>query len=445
MPVQQPWTPPLALAPRAAPSTTEMGHGLSSWWWNYFGFGGDDPTPELQWPHSVIVYDTMLKQDAQIRSVVRGVTMPVQQVRRRLLQRNASDEVVNFVAQNIGLPIVGQTDEPPPVPRERDRFSIGQHIEWALRSTVFGHMFFEQVYRLEGDRAYLRKLAPRWPKTLSAINVAADGGLVSVEQRGLAGPGRKAIEPVEIPVSRLVAYSYEREGGSWQGNSLLRPAYKHWILKDQGLRVWADTIQRNGMGVPHYTAGEDEVSLEAGTKLAQSYRSGATAGGSGPHGSRMELLGVQGALPNIDAFVRYQDELIARAVLAHFMNLGQTQGTGSFALGSSFIDFFIMSLEGLASFVDSTFTQHVIEDLVDLNFGPEEPAPEMVHDPIGQNPSSIVTAVQTLIAAGAIFPDPALDAFVRQVVGLPPKVPLPGATTPAGAAGPPAGTPGGGA
>jgi hypothetical protein len=53
--------------------------------------------------------------------------------------------------------------------------------------------------------------------------------------------------------------------------------------------------------------------------------------------------------------------------------------------------------------------------------------------------------VQTLIAAGAIFPDPALDAFVRQVVGLPPKAPLPGATTPAGAAGPPAGTPGGGA
>jgi hypothetical protein len=434
---------PMMLVPRVAPPTTELGHGQNAWWWSYYG-GGDDPTPELQWPHNVAVYDSMYRQDAQVRSVIRGVSLPVAQVRRRLAPKDASDEVTNFVATNLGLPIVGQTDEPPPVPRRRDRFAMGQHVEWALKCTVYGHMFFEQVYRPDpSGRYYLRKLAPRWPKTIQAINVATDGGLVSIEQKALALPGRASIQPAVIPVSRLVAYSYEREGGAWAGNSLLRPAYKHWILKDQGLRVWAETIQRNGMGVPHYTAGEEEASLEAGTKLAQSYRSGATAGGAGPHGSQMTLLGVQGALPDTGGFVRYQDELIARAVLAHFMNLGQQQGTGSFALGSSFMDFFIMSLESLAGFLDTTMTQHIIEDLVDLNFGEQEPAPELVHDPIGQNPTAIVTAVQALIAAGAIFPDPALDAFVRQVVGLPPKAPLPGAQTPAGAAGPPAGTPGG--
>jgi hypothetical protein len=414
---------------------TEQGHGLNSWWWTYYG--GDDPTPEMQWPHNVMVFDTMLRQDAQIRSVVRAVTMPVAQARWRLEPKRASDEVTNFVSQNLGLPIVGQTDEPVPVPRERDRFSWSQHVEWALKCAPYGHMFFEQVYRLEGNRAYLRKLAPRWHKTIQAINVAPDGGLVSIEQRGIAREGRSSIDPVEIPVERLVAYVYEREGGDWTGSSLLRPAYKHWILKDQGLRTWAQTIDRNGMGVPHYTASEEEESLDAGTRLAQSYRSGSAAGGAGPYGSRMELLGVQGALPNIDGFVRYQDELIARAVLAHFMNLGQAQGTGSFALGASFMDFFIMSLEGLATLVAQTATHHIVEDLVDINFGPEEPAPQIVADPIGRNPNAVVTAVQALIAAGAIFPDPSLDAFVRQVVGLPPKAPLPNAQTPAGAAGPP--------
>jgi phage gp29-like protein len=250
------------------------------------------------------------------------------------------------------------------------------------------------------------------------------------------------VEPVTIGVERLVAYVHEREGGRWQGTSLLRPAYKHWLLKDAALRTWSQTIERNGMGVPHYTAADEEESLEAGQRLAQSYRAGNAAGGAGPHGSRMELLGVQGALPDIEALVRYHDQQIAASVLAQFMSLGQASGTGSYALGASFIDFFIMSLQSLAQLVADTATQHIVEDLVDVNFGTEVQAPRVVFDPIGQNPSSVVAAVQALITAGAIFPDPSLDAFVRQLVGLPPKAPLPGATTPAGAAEPPSGTPG---
>lgn len=418
----------------------ELGHGQSASWWTVYT--DDDPTPELRWPHSVVVYDRMMKQDAQVKAVLRAVTLPVQQARWRLDPRSAPDEVVQFVATNVGLPIVGISDEPPQVTRERDRFSWNQHLAWALKCTGYGHMFFEQVYRLDGNRAYIRKLAPRWPQTIQAINTADDGGLVSVEQRALYRPGRVNVEPVVIGVERLVAYVHEREGGRWHGSSLLRPAYKHWLLKDAALRTWSQTVERNGMGVPHYTAAEEEDSLEAGRLLAQSYRAGSAAGGAGPHGSRMDLLGVQGALPDIEALVRYHDQQIAASVLAQFMSLGQASGTGSYALGASFIDFFIMSLQSLAQLVADTVTQHVIEDLVDVNFGEDVPAPRVVFDPIGQNPSSVVAAVQALITAGAIFPDPSLDAFVRQLVGLPPKAPLPGAETPAGAAGPPAGTAG---
>jgi hypothetical protein len=148
------------------------------------------------------------------------------------------------------------------------------------------------------------------------------------------------------------------------------------------------------MGVPHYTAAEDEDSLEAGQRLAQSYRAGSAAGGAGPHGSRMELLGVQGALPDIEALVRYHDQQIAASVLAQFMSLGQASGTGSYALGASFIDFFIMSLQSLAQLVADTATQHIVEDLVDVNFGTEVQAPRVIFDPIGQNPSGVVAAVQ---------------------------------------------------
>jgi hypothetical protein len=61
--------------------------------------------------------------------------------------------------------------------------------------------------------------------------------------------------------------------------------------------------------------------------------------------------------------VRYFDEQIARAVLAHFLNLG-TQ-TGSWALGSTFADFFVSSLQATAQQVADTATQHIVEDWVD--------------------------------------------------------------------------------
>ena len=428
-----------------APGTTETGHGLGTNWWNAVA---DEHTPELVWPHSTAVFDRMRRQDAQVRSVLRAVTLPVAQAQWRIEPQDAPDEVTRFVAENLGLPIRGEADAAPRTPRERDRFSWRQHLRWALLCTAYGHMFFEQVYRLDDatTKYHLRKLAPRWPKTITKIETEEDGGLAAIYQRplplrgGRVGPVRTEIE---IPVSRLVAYVNDQEGGNWLGNSLLRPAYKHWLLKDQGLRTWAQTIDRNGMGVPHYTAGEDEESLDAGLALAQRYRSGSHAGGAGPFGSRMELLGVQGALPDIAEFVRYQDQQIATSVLAHFMNLGQAQGTGSYALGASFIDFFIMNLDGLAALIADTATQHIIEDLVDINFGTDVLAPRVVYDPIGQNAGSVVQAVQMLITSGAIFPDPALDAFVRQLVGLPPKAPLPNPQTPAGAAAPPAGTPGG--
>jgi hypothetical protein len=56
--------------------------------------------------------------------------------------------------------------------------------------------------------------------------------------------------------------------------------------------------------------------------------------------------GCDGTLPSTDEPIRYHDEQIARAVLAHFLNLGTE--TGSWALGSTFANFFTDSLNAVA-------------------------------------------------------------------------------------------------
>lgn len=386
--------------------------GRSGWWVEL----DEEPTPELRWPHSVEVYDAMRSQDAQVASVLRAVTLPVRRTPWRIDPAGARDEVVQLVAEDLGLPVGGQT--PGPVPRTRDRFSWPEHLRLALLMLPFGHMFFEQVYRIDSaGRARLRKLGPRMPRSIERLEVAPDGGLVSVTQTSSMTGGLQR----PIPVERLVAYVHDREGGNWLGRSLLRPAYKHWLIKDRLLRVQAQTIERNGMGIPRYTAAENETDLSAGLDLARRWRAGDSSGAAVPYGALLDLVGVSGTLPNADPAIRYHDEQIARAVLAHFLNLG-TQ-TGSWALGTTFADFFTLSLQTLAQQVADVATQHIVEDLVDVNWGPEEPAPRIVFDEIGSRQAATAAALKLLIDSGAIFPDRATEEFLRQQYGLPPKDP----------------------
>ena len=373
-----------------------------------------EPTPELRWPESVKVYDRMRRQDAQVGSVLRAVTLPIRRTQWRVDGAGCRPEVTRHVADDLGLPIVGD-DSDQPRPRVRGRFSWGEHLRLALLFLPFGHMFFEQVYRIDPDGlAHLRKLGPRMPRTIAKVNVARDGGLVSIQQFSVGTGGE-----ITIPVHRLVAYVLDREGGDWLGRSLLRGAYKNWMLKDRLLRVDTQSVERNGMGIPVYEGAEGETNLDKGQDIATSARSGDNSGAAIPNGAALKLLGVEGDLPDAMKSIRYHDEQIARAVLAHFLNLG-TQ-TGSWALGSTFADFFTTSLQAVAQDVADVATAHIVEDLVDINFGLDEPAPRVVFDEIGSRRDATAEAIKILRDAGVLTTDDDLEQFVRTSYGLPAK------------------------
>lgn len=352
----------------------------SGLWWTDLT---SETTPELRWPLSIDVFDRMRRQDAQVASVLRAVKSPIVRTQWRVDGRGCSEDVTRFVAQNLGLPIVGESDDDYRAQmRGRDRFSWDEHLRLALLMLEFGHMFFEQVYRIDDQGAFrIRKLGPRLPRTISKINTASDGGLVSIEQYG----GPTAVKGIVLPVNRLVAYVMEREGGNWIGQSLLRAAYKNWLLKDRALRTWSTSIDRNGVGIPDYEAAPGEASLKAGQQIATDLRAGDNSGVARPNGSKLSLLGVDGTLPDIEKFVQYHDAQIARSALGHFLNLGsQTNGqVGSYNLGSVFADTFHLGLDAVANQIARTADAHIIEDLVDINFGASVPAPRLTYDPIG--------------------------------------------------------------
>lgn len=398
-------------------------------WMNWVAETNEE-NPDLQWPRSINIFDRMRREDPQVKSVLRAVTLPIMRTEWVIDGTGCRPEVVAHIAADLGLPVKGQ---PPTAPlRTKGRFSFKEFLRLALLSLVYGHSYFEQVYDQSTGATHLAKLAWRPPRTISNIEVARDGGLVAIEQGGLMGRGK-----VRIPVARLVAFVHEREGANWLGESLLRSAYKMWILKDRVLRIQALTAERNGLGMPVFTVGDppegefDEMvawldaEIKRGLEIVKQARAGEAAGVSLSKGSTFQFVGVSGKLPDTDKPIRYYDEQIARAVLAHFLNLGTE--TGSWALGSTFANFFTDSLNAVAQSMADVIQQHVIEDLVDHNWGPDEPAPRIVPAAIGEQQQITAEAIKVLIESGAVTVDDSLRAYVRDKFGLPVEDLLPNA------------------
>lgn len=402
------------------------GHGQS---WQY-AYDETESTFELQWPQSIDTFARMCREDAQVTSMLRAVQLPIQRTAWRVRANGADPEVVRWVANDLGLPIEGEPADAVPLTRTRGRFSWVAHLQQAMEMFKYGHAFFEQVaeYDEAAGKHHLVKLAPRKQNTIDKINVALDGGLESIEQRPPASMSIFKNEP--IPVSRLVAYVFDQDPGVWTGRSLLRPAYKHWMLKDRLLRTHATMIERNGLGIPVYTGADGASSddLAKGKRMAMEARAGRYSGAGLPFGATLKFQGVDGNLPDALPGIKYHDEQIGRAALTHFLNLGQQ--TGSWALGTEFANFFIMTLQTVAERIRDIANQHIVEDLVDWNWGPTEQAPLLVFDEIGSQHAPIAEALKILVDAGILFPDRKLEEAIRERYSLPSKDTPPPRPTP---------------
>lgn len=376
----------------------------------------------LQWPKSVRVFAKMAREDAQVKSVLRAVTLPIERTTWRIDPNGADDEVVRMVSEDLRLPVVGESGSDP-VGVTGGRVSWREHLPWALRMLTFGHAFFEKVYTDGEDGPQrLRKLAPRLQDTIKEVVVAPDGGLEAIVQRQISD-GRGVLLPeVRLDVSRLLAYVHDPETMDWLGTSILRPAYKHWRLKDRLLRLEAEVLDRNGMGVPVYksVSDVDAADLARGEELATGLRSGESAGASIPASAELTIEGVKGQLVSPREAIVYHDSQIARTALAHVLNLDG--GGGSYALGDVQMDMFIQSIDTYASYVATVGNKYLVEDMVEKYTGEKAgPFPLITFDAIGSTTGISPEALTQLINAKAIFTDPALEEHLRRKYELPAK------------------------
>lgn len=390
--------------------------------------------PDLAWPSSTHTYAQM-RHDPQLQGILKAYTLPLRRASWSVDPAGCRPEVAQLVADDLGLPLLG-ADETPAAARRRG-ISWAEHLRLATLELVFGHMPFERRYEVLGTQpgqTRLRALSERMPSTIQQILIGDDGALAGIQQHPrllISGESVKGPPPI-IGVDRLVWYAHEREGAAWWGTSVLRPAYGAWLIKRELWRITPTMLRRNGMGIPEVTAppGGTPAQVAEAQRLASAIRVGEQAGMGLPNGFTVKFRGVEGTLPDALPFIEYLDQQMSRMALAGMLDLGNTPN-GSRALGESFIDLFLFALQAVAEQIAATATTGLAVDMVNLNWGEDEPAPQIIVGDIGADNEVTAQSLQLLMQSGALAADPELEAYVRREWNLPERAAAPPVAVPA--------------
>jgi hypothetical protein len=393
--------PDFGSVPRTAAGS--MGYGYTDLMYDFY-----ETIPALSFPLSMQTYAKM-RRDPQISAVLKAYTFPLRMGTYAVNPNGCRDEVVQLVADGWGLPISGDNDDPGPARRRGVQWK--RHIRLALLMLTFGFSPFAVRYDIDGNplRARLAELSERLPQTITDIQVNEDGTLKQVYQQGSRDP---------IPASALLWYAHEREGGAWQGRSMIAESYGPWLLKHEMWRVHAQSNRRFGMGIPQVTAppGGTPADVQNAALLASGYRAGDQSGVGLPSGFTFDLRGLSGSVPDTMAFINYLDAQISTSVLAEILNL-DTASTGNRALGDTIIGLLQMSWRAVAEELVDTATGLNVQ-MVDANFGEDEPVPGILCTDINR-PEVTSEAISALVTCGALTPDIELENDIRLRFNLP--------------------------
>lgn len=374
----------------------------------------------LKWPSCIPVYDKMRRSDAQVQALLHVLELPIRSTRWYVepWSNSAKDkEIAEFVEENL-------FSGPP----------NGMTIHWddflrlALLMHPFGHSIFEKVYEVDSHGfAKWRKFAERPHETIKDFKYDETGGPLAVEQYG------RGTAYVTLPIDDLLIFTHRREGGRLQGIPVLRAVYKHWFIKDFLYKILNIGIERNLVGTPVIKLPESpaEGDKEEAEKIVTNLRSGEESGAVVPFGFDLSLFEGKRGLVEVLPYIQYQDLMIVRSGLAHFLQLGSGD-VGSYALSEDQSDLFLMSLNSSADYVANNINSYAIPQLVGYNWDVEG-YPTLAHEPVGgRGKQNLIKGVRELVDGKIVLPDKELEEFMRDLLGLP----EPGKETRAG--GPPA-------
>lgn len=364
-------------------------------------FVDEEYLPALRWPANLKVYDKMRRSDGQIQAVLFALELPIRSTRwyvKPASEDSKDKQIAEFVEENL---------------MDGMKYTWDDTLRLALTMLPFGHSVFEKVYTVD-SHGYLKweKFAERPQTTISSWVADKNGNLEAVEQM-------TPNSTVPIPESKLLPFTHRREGGDPRGLSVLRTAYKHWYIKDFVYKIVNIGIEQEYVGIP-WATHEGNITPEV-RRLLESFLEGLTKGdkswGYFPNNVQVHRYQPEREQSGIMPYIEHHDLMIARSVLAQFLNLAGAK-TGSYSLSEDQSDLFLMTLDSVANYIGNVINRKAIPELVSANWNVDK-YPKLAHDPVGgRDPSKLVDSVQKMTNT-VIKPDGPLEDFMRDYLGLP--------------------------
>ena len=374
-----------------------------------YGFlESEEYVPELIGTRGLKTFEKMRRSDGMVAATLRGLKLPL---------LSATWEVV---------PASGETRDVEVAKRlEEDLFhgmssSWPEHLRQVLTYLDLGFYVCEIVWEVAPDGHYrFRKLAPRLQRTIAEWKLADDGGLTGVKQSVYTS---SRFRSVDIEIEKLLVFVNEKEGANWAGKSVLRPAYKHWYIKDQLYRIQAIAADRHGVGITKVGLPEnadDSASLARAEDIGSAVRSHEQGYVALPYGWSFDIVGGAGRVMDVMPIIQHHDRMIAVSVLAQFLTLGE-RPEGSYALSEDQSSLFMMVERAVGDYVCDVHNRYLIPKWIAFNepAGTKMPKLQVVGIET-RNAERIITALAAAATAGLVTTDLALENSIRELANLP--------------------------
>lgn len=389
------------------------------------GFIESDYNAKLAGTTGLATYDKMRKSDAQVRASLQVCKLPILATEWYIEPAKNEEGEVDEEQQEIA-------DFLEEALFERMEQDWQSYLTEVLTCLDFGFSVFEKVYTAddEDDRIWLKRIASRKQTTIEKWET--ENGAAGITQT-LTSKVNNPESPnfgksrVSIPASKLLLFSFQKEGDNYAGVSVLRSAYRHWYMKDRLYQFDAVKHERQGVGIPYIKLpkGHTDKDKTEARKILKNIRVNEQGGVILPNPDwEFGFADLQaGNTSDMWKSIDHHNREIVKNVLAQFLELGNTE-SGSRALSEDQSDFFLLSEEALANLIEEVHNRFLVRELVDLNFTTDA-YPKLRHRKLGSvDYATLSSTLSTLGSAGMLTADEDLETWVRQAIDLPPKMPV---------------------
>ena len=377
-------------------------------------------------------------------------------------QMRKGDSTIDAMLTTQELPIMRGTWDVEPAGQDPEylehaafvRFNLfdAQDVSWAdllwqiLGFKQFGFSYFEKVYKVAdwtyemetpGDdvpnESHPRPGMVMW-KRLAYLGQKAvfrwffddEGNPCGVEQRGWWVNGYDAVyKSATIEGEDMILFVNRRRGNNPEGESVLRPAYKHWEAIDRLYKLELIGLERMATGLPFFELPAQGISEDDARELKDIIKSLSAHEESGmvlPSGVKFDVkLGGLQSRAIQDAITHHRGQMLL-VVLAQFLAMGMDKTSGNRSLGSTHRDFLVMTLWSIAEQIADTFNRGAIKELVDKNYPGVTKYPKLRMTQLaGDDLKSFIDILVALGQGGLLTAYPALEEHLLRMLKLPPR------------------------